>query len=110
MNARAQEIRKVFEESIAELRAALNPADRSYIMAWDNGLGVGFVEGKNPYACGLLNAEVFDLINMPEEAQAYMPNIVNGNKEPAMIPPRQRVLARELARLEEILADHLAYS
>lgn len=104
--AKAQEVQALFAESLAEMKAAQNPADKAFILAWPNGLCVGFAkEGNKPFACHFPNAEVIGSPEMPEEAWASVPNVFNGAGEQAAVISRQAYLVRQIAHIESLLAS-----
>jgi hypothetical protein len=97
-------------EVVATLRAGVERlkacTDNAMILAWDNGLGVGFTKGdRKAYACPLDIAEPMASATMPEEAFAFVPSVTNGAGIPARLVHRQEVLAPWIAQLEAALAD-----
>jgi len=94
-----------FQENIDRLTAC---TDDSYILAWDNGLGVRFVEPGKPVACSLWAADAIvtqqQADKMPEDAWAFTPIVRNGNGEQAKLVTRQAAIARELEEARQHLA------
>lgn len=95
----AQTIAAEFTQAIAGLKLAQDSRDEASILAWDNGLCVGFKDGKS-FACNILVADVVGTPAMPEEAWAFTPIIVNGHNERAQVVRRQAEITRQISRLE----------
>lgn len=109
------ELVATFDASIATITAAIADAKPSdYVLAWPSGLGIAFKdEGRDPYVCGALYAEVVGDAAMPEEAWAFMPIITNGKGERAQCVPRPTALQWALnnateakAFMESLIAQH----
>jgi hypothetical protein len=87
--------------------AALNACtDNAWVLAFDNGLGVKLsTELHDPRcsACCITLASEVATDDMPEEAWAYTPIIINGANEQAKVRRRQEVIAEERGRIEQAL-------
>lgn len=106
--AAIETVTNTFRESIAEMKACTN---NDYILAWvDIGLGVGFTKDGKTFATTLVKAETIvpEVNNMPEEAWAFTPIVKNGHNQQASIVKRQFVIKKEIARLEQFIAEILA--
>lgn len=89
-------------ENIAELENCKND---DFILAFDNGLGVRFLEDEHTPAITTLDrAECIGTLDMPEEAWAYTPIIKNGAGEQARVIRRQAAIAAHLPTLRDLLA------
>lgn len=89
--------------NIADLKACDN---NDYILAFDNGLGIRFIEdGHKPVPCSLDKADCIANDRMPEEAWAYIPNVSNGKGEKARVVRRQTAIAKELQVMQSTLDD-----
>lgn len=88
----------VYEEHIARLEAC---TDDSYVLAFENGLGIRYPAPGQPAACALWMADAIvtreQAAKMPEEAWAFTPSVRNGAGEQAELMPRQVAIAREIA-------------
>ena len=94
------DILKVFEDLIKELESC----DKDdFILYWDNGLGVGFTEDHKPYACNVARAETIATHKMPEDAWAFIPNVLNGAQERAKVIARKKAIALEIERAKSTI-------
>lgn len=77
------------DANIAAIEAKLATASATdYVLAWPSGLGMAFKnEGRDGYVVGVVHAEIVATQDMPEEAWAYTPQVVNGNGEKAQCVP-----------------------
>lgn len=94
-----------FENEVAELSVRLDPTDQVSILAWDNGLCVGFTADFKPFPCNVLEAEIVGTPEMPEEAWAFTPIVKNGHNEQAKVASRQKIIAREIARYQGLITS-----
>lgn len=95
-------VKDTFRAEIERLKACTN---NDYILAYlDHGLGIMF-NGKEPRVCGLDMAETIvpEHSNMPEEAWAFTPIVVNGAGEQASIVQRQVAIRTEIEKLQGFL-------
>lgn len=96
----AAEIRKTLTDAIQSLESC---TARDLILAWDNGLGVGFADGDafsadpKPFATTLDRA-----LSMPSYRKARP--VTNGNGEEAKLVRRQDAIAAYLPELRASLA------
>jgi hypothetical protein len=85
------------------------PCCEDLILAWGNGLAVKFYEPGKPSAVHALHAECIvskeQAAKMPEEAWAYIPIVRNGHGEKAALMSRGAVLAKEKAKVAELIAQ-----
>ena len=95
-----------FTQRIVGLKLALDERDQASILAWDNGLCVGWTKSENtkPYACDVMRAEVVAKPQTPEDAYAFIPIVRNGRGEEARLIRRQAQIVREIAELEKSVA------
>lgn len=100
------EVLAAFSDNLAELQAC---TDDSYILAWANGLGVGFTADHKPFACSLTRAESIvtqeQARAMPEDAWAFTPIVVNGAGERASLVTRQGAIAKEIEKVKDLIAQ-----
>lgn len=99
---------KTLTENVALLEAAALTAS-GQILGWP-GLGIGVrFEGKEPRATGVLHADVIvtaeQAQTMPEEAWAYIPVIVNGAGQRAVLMDHKATLLDAAASCRESLAE-----
>lgn len=94
----------LLNDSLAKLNAC---KDNSYVLAYDNGLGICF-NGSQPIACALWAADAIvteeQAGRMPEEAWAYTPIVKNGAGVQARLIPRQQAIAREVTNIRDLIS------
>lgn len=95
-----------FEGHIAELEALLDANDDAYILAWGNGLCVGYnPDTKVYFASDIKSAEVVANSRTPDEAWAFVPQVKNGHGEAAVARKRQAEIARQIDSIRNLIAN-----
>lgn len=95
-----------FESHIAALESLIDPNDDAYILAWDNGLCIGFNADTRAYfPTNTARAEVVANSRTPEDAWAYIPQIKNGHGQIAHTRKRQHHIAQEISKLRLLIAS-----
>ena len=97
------EVLSILQSNLEAVKAAISTDDgRGYILAWDNGIGVRFVDHK-PRPCTVEHATVVATQDMPEDAWAWTPNVVDGHGRRASVIRRRDALQREADALAELI-------
>jgi hypothetical protein len=101
----SNEVIEALKAGLAELKA-LEPVAKDYILAWDNGLGVKFRQPMKPVAVTIQAAEIVAYEDMPEEAFAYVPQVLNGHGEQAKLVLQKVAVQAEIKKLEKMIEEH----